>query len=305
MYILNLSGFITGIEIYNLKIKKIALSTNNAEPEGTIEDVGIPIYAVKNAELSEISDISSVPLRSSVNECPCCRSVIREGDQYCRKCGSPLNINQHTENEIKNKKNEINCPFCGKILEKEMSICPYCLRDIPRQDYDFGFDFQERQSEIVKIVTKWTSEPLFESTGDQLIALTLPLRELAFKLIDQGHPPGQDTIKRNLDLGKECANIMGSFALSAYCIGLEYGRSKQQVTPILNVESVPQKVKDMAIVLINKVNPFFIRLLDDINNVLKLEENNRQKYIEEYTVMGFGVFFACYKLGVATTANEF
>ena len=289
-----------GIEIYNQKIKKLDSLADKSTLSLPSEDAPKP----KNTELGETNVISQGSYRNNNNKCPCCGNNIREGDQYCRKCGSLLNINTNTENEVEKIENDITCPFCGKTVEKKVSICPYCLRNIPRQDYDFGFDYQERQSAIVNIVSKWTSEPLFESTSNQLIALTLPLRELAFKLIDEGHPPGQETIKRNLDLGKLCAEEMGPFALSAYCIGLEYGRTKEQVTPILDVSSVPQKVKDMAIVLVNRVNPLFSRLVDDINNVRKLDECTRQKYIEECTTMGFGVFFACYNLGVATTASE-
>lgn len=172
----------------------------------------------------------------------------------------------------------------------------------PFDDYDF--DFSQRQAELNHIVTKWTSQAVDEATKKQLASLMLPLRDILFELIDEGHPPGEETIKRNLDLGELCGRATVAFAVSGLCMGLEYGSLRKQPTPVESIDSIPKEVIEMFVVAFQTTNGLFLRLMSDICKAREVDKNYVAKRQENFNTTAFGVLISCYRLGVATAKEN-
>jgi len=160
------------------------------------------------------------------------------------------------------------------------------------------------QIELSKINDKWELNPAIISAKTHLTALSFPLRDILFELIDQGHPPGKETIKRNLELGELCGLILSQFIGTGYRLGLEYGSLGIQSTPINSPESLPLEVTEMFIVVFQLLNDLFIRLLTDIFRARGMSEKDVVKKQEDFNTMAFGVLISSYKLGVATATEN-
>jgi hypothetical protein len=304
LILLGLIGIITPLFGYQNKLIEsasidLAISTGFISVILIVAGLVIGVFAFRDS--STVSHTRKLPRyweKLQVNELP----NPKLERNHILAAGSVSNMTQHPKNEIPSRIRV--CPYCHKEVDKSVSICPYYLRDLPDIAEDYGFDFPKRHAELNAIINRWMSQPLYLSTNKQLSALVEPMKNYAFELIDEGHVPGSETIKRNLDLGELCAHSMAEFAISGLCLGLEHGDLHKQSTPITSIESIPQEVKEMFIVAFQVMNNLFLKLIADVYVAKKINRSyvvNRQ---DRFNVVAFGVLISCYRLGVATATEN-
>ncbi|MGB6679882.1 MAG: hypothetical protein WBF08_00980 [Candidatus Bathyarchaeia archaeon] len=174
---------------------------------------------------------------------------------------------------------------------------------MPQNEEEYDFDFSKRQVELISINEKWISYPTSEAAKNQLSVLSLSLRDFVFELIDEGHPSGKETIKRNLELGELCGQILSQSMGASYRLGLEYGNLGAQSTPIEGPDSVPQEAKEMFIVAFQMLNNLFLKLISDIYHARVMTKKIVVEKQENFNSIAFGTMISCYRFGVATATE--
>jgi RNA polymerase subunit RPABC4/transcription elongation factor Spt4 len=77
--------------------------------------------------------------------CGSCGTQIKEGGKFCPSCGWAVPISSETPDVIISKNNSATetvneapdktekCSNCGKPVEKEWMVCPYCKAEVVRE----------------------------------------------------------------------------------------------------------------------------------------------------------------------------
>jgi len=176
--------------------------------------------------------------------------------------------------------------------------------DEPIKEFEeFDFDFLTRKSQLDAIVKKWSDLSVPKQAYNYLEVITQNMRDLIFSLVDEGFRTGQETIKRNFDFATLGAQSVAPLSLAGYCLGLEYGSSGLQQTPVTS-ENIPDEVKEMWVVAFQPMNELCLKLLSDIF----MAGNGDEEYLldkqAEFNVAGYELVTSCYRLGVATAAER-
>jgi hypothetical protein len=197
------------------------------------------------------------------------------------------------------------CPYCQKQISTSATTCLYCLRDLPTGfGKEFDFDFSLRFMELVNIREKWLPNPMYESTYRFAPAMGKPLQDYFFELIDEGHKPGEETIKRNFELAEETGRITADFIISGLCLGLEFGSNGKQVLPIPDEDPFPKEVSEMFVVSLQNMYALYTNLLFDIYSVKKIDESYMKTKMDGFNAVALGVLVNCYRLGAATAKGN-
>ena len=71
--------------------------------------------------------MKETPAKSKEIKCNNCGAIISKEDKFCKKCGSPVQVQKIEEEEQLEEKAEINsCPTCGSPIEKDHLFCREC-----------------------------------------------------------------------------------------------------------------------------------------------------------------------------------
>lgn len=172
-------------------------------------------------------------------------------------------------------------------------------------DDEFDFDFAYRQAQLNTILEKWLDSEKPKEASKYTQTILSSLVDLIFDLIDEGHPKGEETIKRNFELAELAGGYCGSFSLAGYCLGLEYGSQGLQPAPVIDAKSIPKEVKEMFIVAFQPMYDLHLKLIGDIYRARQIDEHYVDKKLDEFNLTAFEVLTSCYRLGIATGMEEF
>ncbi len=72
-----------------------------------------------------------------VNECLHCGLQLPDTAHFCPECGRPVEVINHIDNGIKEKRAAITqgCWYCGLQLAEDVHFCPECGRLIERDSF--------------------------------------------------------------------------------------------------------------------------------------------------------------------------
>jgi hypothetical protein len=174
----------------------------------------------------------------------------------------------------------------------------------PGQDQDFEFDFAAREAQLGSIVDKWKSRASDARTWNYIGVIVVTLRDAAFRLVDEGHRAGDETIKRNFDFAEVTGHLLAAFSLAGYCLGMEYGSCGMQQAPVNDPETVPLEVKEMFVVAFQPIERLFERLITDIYYARGIDEAYVKTAQLDFNATAMEVLLSCYRLGVATATEE-
>jgi hypothetical protein len=165
-------------------------------------------------------------------------------------------------------------------------------------DDQFDFDFVARRAQLDEIVQKWLGQSKPKQATRYVKIIAASLMDLLFALIDEGHPEGKETIKRNFELAELAGSYCGTFSLAGYCLGLEYGSRGLQPSPVTDVMSIPEEVKEMFVVATQPMHQLFLKLVTDVYNVREIGDKDVADRHKRFNVTAAEVLTSCYRLGV-------
>jgi len=166
-------------------------------------------------------------------------------------------------------------------------------------EFEYDFDFDARKKELHSIAETWWDQVKKKEVVEHIQFMAQSLVDEINLLIDEGHPPNRETIKRNFDYAKSAGFVVADIGYKAYCIGYEYGTKGLQPAPVREEDEIPKSAKELFIVTLEPLNALGLRLMADIYEAYGLDEIGVRVRKERLNMEAVGYLLVCYRLGVA------